>query len=773
MGISAFMKTLDTRYLIVSNRLPVTVAKSETGTLELHASTGGLATALSHVHGNKGSRWIGWPGDTSQLEEGACGELDQQLRGKGMIPVHLSADEVDGFYEGFCNGVLWPLFHYLLDKVRLDAWQDWEIYRTANEKFADAVVAAYQPGDVIWVQDYHLLLLPALLRNRLPDASIGFFLHIPFPASGVFRILPWRKEILNGLLGADLIGFHTHAYQRHFRESLLRLSGLDCRVDMIMHEGRLVRVGAFPISIDVNHFSVASTRPVVKEAADRLRLQNEGCKILLGVDRLDYTKGLRRRIMAVERLLERTPGLIGQFKLLQVAAPSRTKVEAYQKLRRELDELVGRVNGRFSTVNWSPVQYLFQSMGEDELLPLYRAADVMVVTPTRDGMNLVAKEFIASREDEDGVLILSEFAGAAWELGEALLVNPYDVDEIAQNLEAALIMSQEERRFRMRRLRSHVQSWTVFDWVNAFDRAFMQTIEANRNLRETKILPSFEVTRMREASRLTLVLDYDGTLVPFAAVPDQAAPSSELLNLLERLAARPDTEVHIASGRSSETLGRWLSHLNVHLWAEHGFWRRSPGDREWTATSSLDQSWRERAREIMQEFAARTPGAFVEEKDASLCWHFRRCEPHFAERQERELRLHLADLFNNQPVEVLRGNKVVELRQLGVHKGTIISSIQAESVDRPALIAVFGDDTTDEDMFAQLQDAGISIHVGSLASKAKFRLVGPMAVRGVLEQLAEAEIPSEKKRCGAAPSQKLADGFTKTRKFLSPVGKNT
>ena len=728
-------ESAESRYLIVSNRLPVTAAVHERK-LQLSASAGGLATALAHVHGRHGSRWIGWPGDTASWEKGIRKELDVELEKRAMVPVHLTAHQVERFYEGFCNGVLWPLFHYLLDKVRLDAWKDWEAYRECNERFAEAVVAEYRPGDRIWVHDYHLLLLPALLRKRLPDAAIAFFLHIPFPASSVFRILPWRKEILEGLLGADLIGLHTHSYQRQFRSCLLRLLGLDARVDTVTHEGRLVKIGAYPISIDTQHFMEASAAPAVVEAAAKLRRQNEDCKIILGIDRLDYTKGLRRRVMAVERLLERAPELKGKFRFVQVAAPSRTKVEAYRQLRRALDELVGRVNGRFSTVEWSPVQYLYQSIGEAELLPLYRAAHAMLVTPTRDGMNLVAKEFVACREDDDGVLILSEFAGAAWELGEAILVNPYDVDQIAQAIQGALTMPEEERRLRMHRLRQRVQRWTVHDWVAAFDKAFSQVTAENVHLRLSTTLPCREVERMGAAQRLVLILDYDGTLVPFATLPELAAPDPELLTMLTRLAARRGTEVYVVSGRERHTLGRWFQGMPLSLYAEHGLWKRSPGQQEWVETVQVDTSWKEAAREIMEDFAARTPGALVEEKHASLCWHYRRCEPGFAQFQERELRMHLADMFNNQPVEVLKGSKVVELRQIGVHKGLVVSAIQAAAPTGALLVAI-GDDTTDEDMFAQLPEEAITIHVGSLTSRAKYRLAGPPAVRSLLKLLAE------------------------------------
>lgn len=729
------MPDVSHRYLIVSNRLPVTAVVKD-GNLELHPSTGGLATALKQVFAGSESVWIGWPGETGDLLRKARTQMEDGLEKAGMVPVYLAAKQVERFYEGFSNGVLWPLFHYLLDTVRLDAWKDWEAYHEVNQKFAEAVAAEYRPGDRIWVQDYQLCLVPGMLRKLLPDAAIGFFLHIPFPASGVFRILPWRRQILEGLLGADIIGFHTFSYARQFTSSLLRLIGLESDVDTVSYQGRFVRIGAFPISIDTEHFETASAHPEVTAQVEKIREQHAGCQILVGVDRLDYTKGLKRRVLAIERLLERHPELVGKFKFIQAAVPSRAGVEAYKQLRKQIDEVVGRVNGQYSTLGWSPVQYLYRGLSHEELLGLYRAADVMLVTPLRDGMNLVAKEFAACRQDDDGVLVLSEFAGAAWEMGEAIIVNPYDEDEMATAIHRALTMGEQERRFRMQRLRKRVRDWTVHDWVRQFDDAFTSAIEQNKAWLRTSTLNAETIARIKAAPHLTLVLDYDGTLVPFAPTPELATPDAELMKLLHALIARPGTEVNLASGRDRSTLEQWFGELDVGLHAEHGFWSRLRGSSLWTAAGKLSEGWYDKARTIMEEFAARTPGALVEEKTTSLCWHFRRCEPEFARMQERELRMHLADLFRNHPVEVLRGAKVVELRQLGIHKGVVITSLVEQAPASSCLVAL-GDDTTDEDMFSRLPASGIGIKVGAGLSRASYRLGDPGAVRAFLRVLAE------------------------------------
>lgn len=452
------------RLLIVSNRLPVT-ARVERGELVLTRSSGGLATGLSGPHERSGGLWIGWPGEVWKLNEGQRQELDRRLRAQNIVPVALTASEIERYYDGFSNGVLWPLCHYLLDHLPLDA-KGWNSYRRVNERFADAVVEHYRPGDRIWVHDYQLMLLPALLRERLPDATIGFFLHIPFPSSEVFRLLPWRDALLQGMLGASLVGFHTEAYAAHFRSSSRVVGARSDGTDLVFGERR-VRTAAFPMGIDFDRFDARAREPAHPGAVSMLTV-GEGQKLLVGVDRLDYTKGIPRRLLTFERLLEREPSLRGKVRLTQVCVPSREGVGAYRDFRRLVEQHVGRINGAYSTLDWVPVHYVYRSLNAAQLVALYRAADVMVVTPLRDGMNLVAKEFVACRTAEDGVLLLSEFAGASDELDGALLTNPYDIDGSAAAMKRAIEMSAEEQRERMRRLRARVRSHDVHRWVEEF-----------------------------------------------------------------------------------------------------------------------------------------------------------------------------------------------------------------------------------------------------------------------------------------------------------------
>src|SRR5579884_1749929 len=454
------------RLILVSNRLPVTV-KVDRGELAVARSAGGLATGLRGPHEKSGGLWVGWPGDVSRMTAAQQRQLETHLDELRCVPVYLTPGEVSRYYGGFSNAVLWPLFHYLLDRIPPTS-QEWDVYRAVNRKFADAVARVWRPGDLVWVHDYQLVLVPQMLRARIPGATVGFFLHIPFPASEVLRILPWREQVLEGMLGADLVGFHTFTYRSHFSSSVLRVLGIPTQNERIYVDGREVRLGVFPIGVDARTFGALADDPEVLREVGAIRAEARGERILLGIDRLDYTKGIPRRLLAFERLLERGPHWRGKVRLVQIAVPSRDKVPSYQEFRRQVDELVGRINGAFSTVDWIPIHYVHRSLAPRQVVALYRAADVMLVTPLRDGMNLVAKEFVTCRTDEDGVLVLSEFAGAAAEMGEALQVNPYDIDTMAQAYDEALTMPEEDRRVRMRALRQRIAARDVHHWAESF-----------------------------------------------------------------------------------------------------------------------------------------------------------------------------------------------------------------------------------------------------------------------------------------------------------------
>jgi trehalose 6-phosphate synthase/phosphatase len=571
-----------------------------------------------------------------------------------------------------------------------------------------------------------------MIRERIGDARIGYFHHIPFPASDVFRALPCRDHLLEGLLGADLIGFHTAAYVRNFASATLVRLGVATDVDRLRWQRRTVSVGVFPMGVDAASFDALSRTQDVTTGVELLR-DPDRIRLLVGIDRLDYTKGIPRRLLAFERLLREHPELRENIRLVQVVVPSRENVGAYQDYRTHVEEIIGRIQGAFATPSWVPINYICRGLPASQIVTLYRAADVMLVTPLRDGMNLVAKEFVASRSDDDGVLVLSEFAGADSELAESLHVNPFDIARMAETFHRAVTMPRDERRTRMRALRRRVMRFDVRRWANTFLDALATGGEENHGrdaLTPPQVLDEL-LARMTAAAPLILLLDYDGCLVPFAPIPDLAQPDTEVLDLLRALSARPLTQVHVVSGRSRDDVEAWLGDLPIALHAEHGLWSRLPG--EPGRAAPVDASWKERVRPILLDYADRTPGTLVEEKAAGLAWHFRMADAQYGRSQANELRKHLTELLSNTPVEIVPGHRVIELRPHGINKGRIVGPL----IERASagLIVAIGDDATDEDMFAALPPPGIGIRVGHGDSRAGFRVAGVKDVRALLSRL--------------------------------------
>ncbi|MET0384742.1 MAG: bifunctional alpha,alpha-trehalose-phosphate synthase (UDP-forming)/trehalose-phosphatase [Polyangiales bacterium] len=717
--------------ILASNRLPVTIATNPDGPPTLNPSSGGLASALREYHDAGDGKWVGWLGDTSTLDDAAVAKLTEEARQKRLQPVALTDEEVSLYYDGYANTVLWPLFHYLLDKVQLDASDEWRAYVQVNERFADAIAAEVKGAETVWVHDYQLTLVPSLLRQRASSARIGFFLHIPWPSSDVFRILPSRAEVLAGLLGADLIGFHTENDRQNFMHSAAEVLGLDLGENSLSWEDREVKLGVYPIGIDVPTFTHES--PEISAMTAQIRADTHGKKILLGVDRLDYTKGLERRMLAVDRLLERSPDLREQLHFIQLAVPSREKIDAYAELRKSVNELVARINSNYGSTTSSPVQFLYRSIPNDELLALYRAADVMLVTPARDGMNLVAKEYAAARIDGKGVLVLSEFAGAAAELATAITVNPYDVLGTASAIERALYMSDEEQQLRMRELRNVVLGQPVQAWAADFlrDLDAVEPAPPARASAGADLEQAFQ--QLLAAPHRTLLLDYDGTLSPIVDLPSLAAPTPQLLNLLRRLADAHNTAVHVVTGRSQESIEPWLGALPIWLHVEHGLRSRKP-DGTWLPSMHERPAMFETAAQIMGRYAARTRGALVETKAASVSFHYRRANPFSAFATVGQLRRELERELGPD-VQLLDGHKVLEVRLKDVGKMVAVKLALAEAPADSVILAA-GDDRTDEDMFNALPPGALSIHIGKGSSAANLRVESQRTLLGLLARLA-------------------------------------
>ncbi len=682
-----------------------------------------------------GGVWIGWSGTPEEPPREALDLLRQE---QSCIAVDLPANILEKFYEGYANQALWPLFHSFTSRLQFDP-ESWEAYIEANRRFCAAVVQEFQPGDRIWVHDYHLMLLPSLLREQLPDASIGFFLHIPFPDSDVFAILPRGEELLAGLLGADLIAFHTHLHLQHFRLSLRRLLGTESTVDRLETFEREVRLAALPIGIAPDDFLGCLDRPETQEQLQKLRAQYSGRQLIAAVDRLDYTKGLPHRLRTFRRLLSKYPEFLEKIVLMQVAVPSRENIESYQTLRSEVHELISEINGDFGTPDWVPVVYIHRGISRPELVAVYQFAPVGWVAPLRDGMNLVAKEYVACHPEGGGVLVLSSFAGAAAEMGEALLVNPFDEERTAAAIARALTMSDEEKRDRMSALHERVLRNNVFAWGDRFlsllDEAATERRERTPDAPQPLPLPVL-IDAYRQAAQRLLLLDYDGTLVPLAARPQEAVPSDQLRQLLTQLTSDANNHVLVISGRRTADLERWLGSVpRLGLASEHSARWRLPGSDIWQGHAA-DSEWKNSVRPILQHFVDRIPGSFVEEKEFALVWHYRTAEAEFGEWLATELVAMLEGMLAETELRAYRGKKIVEVKPLWANKGSLVSDLLLQYADVGFILGV-GDDRTDEDLFAHLPADAWSIHVGGGPSQARYRLKDTFRVRQLLDQLAK------------------------------------
>lgn len=727
------------RLIIVSNRLPVSVERTEEG-LVYQPSVGGLATSLSNLLEDSEMLWLGWPGITPANEQEE-NELKTTLASKyGCVPLSLPPDEFDKFYTGFSNGCVWPLFHYFTQYAHYD-WDEWLAYHRVNERFAGKLAEIVQPDDRIWIHDYHLLLLPAMVRDILESATIGFFLHIPFPSYELFRTLPWREQILHGMLGADLIGFHSFSYARHFNSALLRILGLENDLGRVMVGERSVKVDTFPLGIDVDRFGNAHELEAVQEELEDLEAQRGDRKIVLSVDRLDFTKGILERLEAFSRFLDEYPEWQGKVSLVSICVPSRTSVPEYQTLKRQVDELIGRINGRFSEPGWTPIWYLYRKLPFEGLVPFYLLADVALVTPLRDGMNLVAKEYLASRSDGTGVLILSETAGSAEELGEALIVNPHDGPSIVEKLRMALSMPLEEQKRRNKPMLARLRRYTTELWAQDFLYQLETARKARRTGRMKRLTGDYRqqlIRDFREANHRLLLLDYDGTLVGFKPRANAAQPDDQLLELLSSLRGQAGTRVVVISGRDHKTLDDWIGGTGIDMVAEHGArYRLDGGEWDWTEKLSQDE-WQSEIRHVLEMYVDRTPGAYLEDKGSSLVWHHRLAEPELGSLRAMELVDTLEALLSNTNLHIMQGNKVIEVKDSNVNKGRAAGRWLAEENEFEFVLAI-GDDVTDEDLFAALPGEAYSIKVGrAVQSRARFYLGDASAVRELLQDLVKA-----------------------------------
>ncbi|KAL8148748.1 alpha,alpha-trehalose-phosphate synthase [UDP-forming] 1-like isoform X1 [Apium graveolens] len=688
------------RLLVVANRLPVSAIRRGEESWSLEISAGGLVSALLGVKEFE-ARWIGWAG-VNVPDEAGQKALTKALAEKRCIPVFLDEEIVHQYYNGYCNNILWPLFHYigLPQEDRLATTRSFQsqfdAYKKANQMFADVVNEHYEEGDVVWCHDYHLMFLPKCLKEYNSKMKVGWFLHTPFPSSEIHRTLPSRSELLRAVLAADLVGFHTYDYARHFVSACTRILGLEGTPEGVEDQGRLTRVAAFPIGIDSDRFIRALELPQVQEHIRELKERFSGRKVMLGVDRLDMIKGIPQKILAFEKFLEENACWRDKVVLLQIAVPTRTDVPEYQKLTSQVHEIVGRINGRFGSLTAVPIHHLDRSLDFHALCALYAVTDVALVTSLRDGMNLVSYEFVACQESKKGVLVLSEFAGAAQSLGAgALLVNPWNITEVASSIGLALNMRADEREKRHQHNFDHVIQHTAQEWAETFVSELNDTVvEAQQRIREVPpVLPVKDATEhyLRSSNRL-LILGFNATLTEPIDTPGRRGGDQiramelklhpDLKEPLLELCKDPKTTVVVISGSDRNILDENLGEYNMWLAAENGmFLRATKGEWMTTMPEHLNMEWVDSVKHVFEYFTERTPRSHLELRETSLVWNYKYADPEFGRLQARDMLQHLwTGPISNASVDVVQGSRSVEVRAVGVTKGAAIDRILGEIV---------------------------------------------------------------------------------------------
>lgn len=722
------------RLIIVSNRLPVKLVEQD-GELNFKNSEGGLATGLGSFYKSYDSKWIGWAGIPDEELKDQKEIIKQKLEKEKCYPVFLSQNDIDNYYYGFSNKTLWPLFHYFTQYTVYDK-KLWTSYRKVNEKFMNVILNMAKPDDTIWIQDYHLCLLPRLLRDRMPELSIGYFLHIPFPSFEVFRLLPWRDEILKGILGSDLIGFHTYDYVRCFLEASQELLGYEHNLNrLIVDKNRIIKVDVFPMGIDFDKFHKTSQKSNVKKITQKIKKEVNNRKLILSVDRLDYSKGIIKRLEAFDKFLERNPDYKEKVTFAFVIVPSRTQVEHYEMLKRELDETAGRINGKYASIGWSPIWYMYKSFPFDELVAMYNATDIAFVTPIRDGMNLVAKEVVSAKADNKLVLILSEMAGASKELGEAMLVNPNDEESLINSLEKAMTIPEKTQIKNTKIMKNRLERYNVARWASDFIENLNQTKKEQNTFWEKKLIKDVEtkmIEDFKKSKKRLILLDYDGTLVSYERKFGEPMLDDEVFNLLNSLSRQEETSLVILSGRDKETMEKAYGKLHIGMVSEHGVWMKN-NSREWNMIEKIDNDWKDEIRAIFELVVDRTPGSLILEKEYAIAWYYHKLRDQLGLIRARELKSELIHYTINSNLEVIEGYKMLEIKDYRVNKGKALS--EWLSKDQWDFILAIGDDWSDESMFEILPENSYSIKVGSKPSKAKFYIDSPEDVRALLGKL--------------------------------------
>ncbi|MCF8347136.1 MAG: bifunctional alpha,alpha-trehalose-phosphate synthase (UDP-forming)/trehalose-phosphatase [Bacteroidales bacterium] len=729
------------RLFLASNQVPLHTRRVN-GQFEIEADDELTISGLGNFYKQYQTRWIGLTGlEDDELSRKEMQELESQMLKHRCIPIFPDPMDYRNYLHGFSRNTIWPLFHYFTQNAEYED-HEWDAYLKINELYAEKILQLADEGDTIWIHDFHLMLLPGILKERMPKLSIGLFIHIPFPSFEIFRLLPWREKLLEGMLGADLIGFHTYDYVRHFLSCVRRIFGYDTVFNRISIGERTLKVDAFPKGINAERIKM---KAIEHAEADRhaesdagrmmkhFKTGDGGIKIILSIDKLNYTKGIPARLRAFELFLEESPEYLEKVNLILLAMSSPEKSQFYESLKREVDELVGRINGNYGTITWMPVMYLNREFTIDELVDMYALADIALILPLRDGMNMVAKEFVAARHRNDGVLILSEMTGASKELHEALIVNPNNLGEVVIAIKEALQMPEEEQVRRMKVMQDRLERYAVDRWAAEFVKSLANVIESQKTSLTRKISSGHVkkvVKAYREAEKRILFLDYDGTLSGFKKNPEDAKPDQELYDLLKTITKDPKNTVTIISGRDKETLSRWFHEdWNIHFIAEHGVWLRNPGG-EWHMLEQIDNQWKESVQPLLEYYVDQTPRSFIEHKNFSLVWHYRKADPDLGIQRAWELKDELRTLTSNLNLEIMDGDKVLEIKYSGINKGR--AALQKMGDTNYDFIFAVGDDWTDEYTFESMPEKAFTVKVGAKTTAASYYIEGVEKVRELL-----------------------------------------
>lgn len=732
------------RIFMIANRLPMQVVDNN-GEKELIQLTDGFDSGLKKFYQSYDIKWIGRAGvNIDEISEKDKQEIDDKYRSDNCIPIYMDQHLRQNYIEGFCENTLWPVFNYFAQKTQYNP-NYWEAYENVNQLYADTILKYIDSDDILWIHDYHLMLVPKLIREKLPDISIGYFQHIPFPSFEVFRLLPWRLELLEGILDADLVGFHTYDYQRHFMSCVRRILGHESFFNRIRLNERIIKVDAFPKGIDYEYFSNKAGEPesmpeeegsTIRHDLSEFKNRGEDRKIILSIDRLDYTKGIPERIKSYELFLKIHPEYMEKVSLFLFVNPSRESQIEYQDLKKQLDELVGRINGKYGSIGWMPIWYFYRSTSRQESIELYKNADIALITPTRDGMNLPAKEYIASRIHKTGVLILSEMTGAAKELGESIIVNPNNRTEVAEAIFQSLNMPKNEQVERNTIMQKRLKIYNEERWANDFIHSLegvKKLQESNYTRKITKRVIDNLVKKYQASEKRIIFLDYDGTLTGFHKDPQMAMPDKELYSIMDKLTSNKQNTVVVISGRDKETLSKWFEkyYENLAFIAEHGVWNKNPGD-EWKMNNQIDKDWIKIIEPMLQNFVDRTPRSFIEYKNYSLVWHYRDSDDEMGQQRAWELKDDLKNYIANLNLEIMDGDKVIEIKNAGINKG--MAALEKIGDNKFDFMIALGDDWTDEYTFNSLPDSTITIKVGTKSTAAKYYLKDVSEVRQLLTQ---------------------------------------